>query len=207
MSLQDIFNTISEVTVVFASAGAIILGFSKFIGNIFANRYIERVKSDFEKEVVFHKAQLELLGSKATKLHEKRFEKIEELYKKLVTLEEKLKILTAKMKSVPFDKEQAEKQENERINQAGESFNSFHDFLRENRFFFPENTCIILDKLHQELWDSFYGYTTGIGYVEIDKKEAYKMKWASSNKVYEDLPPLIKQLENELRTLIEVEIK
>ena len=58
MIWQDIATIGAAVVVSLGGGGAIVLGLANFIGKILANKYVEKVKQEFQQELESHKTRL-----------------------------------------------------------------------------------------------------------------------------------------------------
>ena len=70
MNLSELVTIAALVMASLVGGGSIVLGFSRWIGRILADRYLERVKHDFHQEVESYKTQLK----KSEFLFQKEFE-------------------------------------------------------------------------------------------------------------------------------------
>ena len=60
MEWNEIWKIVLGITSSIGGIGLIILGLSKYIGKIFADKYIEKIKKNFEKEVEDYKTELDI---------------------------------------------------------------------------------------------------------------------------------------------------
>lgn len=70
MNLSELVTIAALVMASLVGGGSIVLGFSRWIGRILADRYLERVKHDFRQEVESYKTKLQ----KSEFLFQKEFE-------------------------------------------------------------------------------------------------------------------------------------
>lgn len=69
--LQNIINVISIVIVSVGGTGVIILGISSWIGKILLNKFAEKYKSKYEKEIESYKGEIDAQLNKLDKIEEK----------------------------------------------------------------------------------------------------------------------------------------
>lgn len=74
MDWSDILKIVSGLIISLGGAGAIILGFSKFIGELFAKRYVEKLKIRFQYEINSYQTQLDILKQTTLRYSDKQFE-------------------------------------------------------------------------------------------------------------------------------------
>ncbi|GAB6283504.1 MAG: hypothetical protein STSR0008_22770 [Ignavibacterium sp.] len=86
MEWNDIWKIVLSVITSRGGIGVIIIATSKYIAGIFANRYIEKVKKEFEKEVEEHKTQLDIRNSATLRYSDNQFENYSKLWSSLFEL-------------------------------------------------------------------------------------------------------------------------
>ena len=74
MEWSDIIKIITGLLVSLGGAGAIILGLSKFIGELFAKRYEQKIKASFQKDINEYQSQLDILKQTTLRYSDKQFE-------------------------------------------------------------------------------------------------------------------------------------
>ncbi|MDA3906949.1 MAG: hypothetical protein PF484_12835 [Bacteroidales bacterium] len=74
MEWEDIFKIITGLLVSLGGAGAIILGFSKFIGELFAKRYEQKIRASFQNDINTYQSQLDILKQTTLRYSDKQFE-------------------------------------------------------------------------------------------------------------------------------------
>lgn len=202
--MNNIIQIGLEVIAGIGGIGAIIIGIAKYVGKIFADKYIEKIKSDFEKEVNRHETQLKIIASRATKFHDKRLEKIEELYKKIIRLQEAMKPMTAKLKFYSADKMERDLEAFQPMIKARNCWEEFKDFYFENKIFFTIESCKLLDALTKDFLSSYISYHEANTY-EKPNKESAALKHEANEIIFKDIPPILDSLEKEFRLLIDVD--
>lgn len=79
MEWNEILKIVLGITSSIGGIGLIIIGLSKYLGKIFADKYIEKIKKDFEKEVEDHKTKLDIYKTVSLRYSNAQFE----LYSKM----------------------------------------------------------------------------------------------------------------------------
>ena len=74
MEWSDIIKIITGLLVSLGGAGAIILGLSKFIGELFAKRYEQKIKASFQKDINEYQSKLDILKQTTLRYSDKQFE-------------------------------------------------------------------------------------------------------------------------------------
>ena len=148
------------------------------------------------KSEVF-KAEISLDSYKKERLHEKRLLIISELYKKIVHLDLATKEMTAMFKPGGEDFQEKEK---ERIDRTGEAYNEFLLHYRENEIYFNPDTCVLLNKMiidyYDTLWDYSYEHRTGFK----NPKEYREI----IEKVDKEIPVVLESLKSDFRGALKV---
>lgn len=79
MNFNDILNAGLVIVGTIGGSGVIILGFSNYIGQLFAKRYEEKIKAKFQNDINSYQSQLDILKQTTIRYSDKQFE----LYSKL----------------------------------------------------------------------------------------------------------------------------
>jgi hypothetical protein len=164
----------------------------------------EEFKKNLEFSLETYKKSLEELNYKANKLHDRRIEIIPELYRIIVDLDMSMNSMTSLWKIVTGEKEIANLDEKKRIDKSSKHFNEYQEFYNKNRIYFPKNTCELLDKLRTEFWDGFWDYTFKYRLGSSDTQFNTQLAKKASEKVKNDIPPILKQLEDDFRKIMNV---
>ena len=67
-------------------AGAIFWKFSSYLGKLWANRYLEKIKNEYQKELENYKAELDLIKANILRYSDKQFELYSRLWEALCEL-------------------------------------------------------------------------------------------------------------------------
>lgn len=146
-----------------------------------------------------HKAELNLMFIKSSKLHKKRLEILVDLYKKMAALDRDMNIMIAYIKPIIED---AQKEEQQRIETAGKSYNDFQAFYSDNKIFFSEKICSGLDNLRDKYFDGYMDYTFSQRFGVSDFKFSMDIAKKASETVKKSIPGILKEIETEFRRLL-----
>ncbi|MGB8218705.1 MAG: hypothetical protein WCE94_15510 [Candidatus Methanoperedens sp.] len=86
MSWIEIFQIIAGVIVSVGGAGAIILALSSFLGKMWAEKHLESIKTEFQKEIEAYKSQLDILNQTSLRYSGQQFELYNKLWHSLYDL-------------------------------------------------------------------------------------------------------------------------
>lgn len=86
MNWNEIWKIVLGITTSIGGIGIIIVGISKLLGKIFADKYIEKIKKDFEKEVEEYKTGLDIHKSVTLRYSDAQFEQYSKLWASLYDL-------------------------------------------------------------------------------------------------------------------------
>lgn len=86
MSLNDVFKYISGVILSVGGAGAIFQKLSSYFGRIWAEKHLESIKKEYQKELEYYKAQLDLLKERSLLYSGRQFELYNKLWHSLYDL-------------------------------------------------------------------------------------------------------------------------
>lgn len=86
MEWSDIIKIITGLLISLGGGGAIILGLSKFIGELFAKRYEQKIKASFQKDINEYQSQLDILKQTTIRYSDKQFELYSILWSSLYDL-------------------------------------------------------------------------------------------------------------------------
>lgn len=74
MSWEDIAKIISTFIVSVGGSGAIILKLSSYFGNRWAEKHLEKIKKDYQKEIDHYKSQLDILKESSLRYSSQQFQ-------------------------------------------------------------------------------------------------------------------------------------
>lgn len=209
--MKNFFEVIGFVVASVGGAGVIIIGFSSWIGKIWANKlyenerrkqetYLKEIQNEFDIKLAEINSQLEKSKSQFELLNKERVEVIKNLYAKLVDMEDYLRIYFRGLTTGDID---ITTKTMEYVN-VENSVADFMDYNNHNRIFFEENVCheikemdaliTIILNIHLKLVES-----------PTEEEELEKQILELVNKLIKEEIPKIKQnLEDEFRRIIGV---
>jgi len=162
----------------------------------------EQHRIELDKILETHRSSLNLLNAKNSRLHDKQLQIITELYKRIVVMERAFREMTSLFKKVYSD---MEKEEQERVKCAEDSYNEYLIFYTENKIFFSEETSEFLDILRKQIWESNWDYTYKQRMGSDDRKTNWERFENAGKIISEKVPEVLKQLERNFRQLLTVE--
>ena len=169
------------------------------------------IQLSLDKNLENYKSKLEVLKLEfqvqLSQLYTKRYEIIAELYKHLSELNASLLDMTSSIHPIIAD---AEKEEKERIDRANNAFYHFSTHYIPNKIFFPKAISDKLDHIQKFHWSKSWDYQ----YIrnEVLRKNIPHETWKEffgksielSQKVREEIPVLLEEIETEFRQLLGV---
>ncbi|OIO03556.1 hypothetical protein COS16_07755 [Candidatus Desantisbacteria bacterium CG02_land_8_20_14_3_00_49_13] len=96
MSFVEIFKVISSVTISVGGAGFIFWKLSTYIGKIWAVKYLESIKKEYQKEIENYKLELDILKETSLRYSNRQFELYNDLWHSLYSLKLSADILWEK---------------------------------------------------------------------------------------------------------------
>lgn len=165
----------------------------------------EKAKLEFEKQVENYKATLNLFNSKQIKLYSKQASIIETLYKYLTDVQWKMLDMTALFRNVTGKDDQTiTAEELDRVQITAEAGNMFFEFYRNNKIYFNQETCELIESIQNQLRESHSDYSFKYVYGLPPSEMTYDMAKKANEKVREDIPKLLTTLENDFRECLGV---
>ncbi|WP_207516106.1 hypothetical protein [Longitalea luteola] len=155
-----------------------------------------------------YKSELNLHLSRQTSLHEKRLGIIDEMYKKLVHLDSSMRELTKPQ----FVIEDAEKEQQERVQKSQEAFIEYNNYFLLNRLYFNKEVSGLLENITKEY------ISANMDFFELRRLQSFMRGQLSqeqfenagrkvqdaSKRITEDIPQILRTLEEEFRKLLGV---
>ena len=86
MTLSEILNIGLVILGALGGSGAIIIGFSNYIGQLLAKRYEEKIKAKFQNDINEYQTQLDILKQTTIRYSDKQFENYSKLWATLYDL-------------------------------------------------------------------------------------------------------------------------
>jgi len=158
-------------------------------------------QTTLDGKLELYRAELNLQNYKSTQVYERQLNVIIDLHKKLIKLNREMQIMTAILKPVIKD---ADQEETERINSAGEAYNDFMIFYRDNLIFIPKDTIDKLDAIRDDYWSSLNDYSFGHNYG-IKDKFTFEKSIEAGKRLREKIQPAVDQLISDFRKLMGTE--
>ncbi|MGN4807878.1 hypothetical protein ACTFSP_09745 [Bacillus cereus group sp. MYBK108-2] len=169
------------------------------------NKELKRLEAEFkaltDRQIEDHKSELKKINDKYhitfSKLHEGRADTIKELYAMLVELEKSVESLTVlfelKIRTdiIPNTSE------------MGEKYHKFRSYYMENKIYFAEPTCELIDTIIIKYVEVIANYDV-YGHAKPDSETKKLFIQENLNSVKKEIPLLKKNLENEFRKLLGV---
>jgi len=174
----------------------------------FKNKLItENVKAnlEIEKQIENYKATLNLFNSKQIQLYSKQASIIETLYTYLTDVHWKMLDLTALLRNVTGkDDETISAEELERVDKTAEAGKIFFEYYRKNKIYFNQETCLLIESIQEKFRESHTDYSFKYLYGLPPSELTYNMAKNANEKVRDEIPKLLKTLENDFRECLGV---
>lgn len=198
MTIQEFIQYIGQPVLIVGAATYII----QKLGEYILDKRLKAYEKELDSKQALLEKEITLTIAKTSKLYEGRLSILRDIYKKIVTLHREMNVMTMRFKEIL---ENAEKEENERIENAGKAYNDFLLCYTENKIFITKRLDNHLEKLRQSYFDSYWDYTSGRSFGGVDFKFNYEQARIASDKVKNQIPPILDAIEIEFRKLLGVE--
>ena len=163
MTWHDMFRMISAVLFSFAGAASIMWPFSNFLGNLWAKRYLEKIKSEHQKELERYRTELDLIKNSFLRYSDKQFELYSSLWEALCELK--------------FSAEMLWREANHKnLINFSEKLRRATEKVEKSYLFIKEETYYTLSDLLRE----FSEYEIGKRKI-VDLKRSSKGRWPVNN--------------------------
>lgn len=213
---KDIFPLIRDLGVF----SLIVWGIQKIINNSSERKFADyksqidlqllSYKNQYDNQIEEYKSQLKFLNDRLASLHSERLKIIKELNDKLVKLNGAMLTLVSG-RFVNPDPVKDNEQEQQILEQANVTYQEFNNFILLNKIYFDKALADKLLKIREEYfraqWDFFepkrlreMGLTKGQAYPE-----SFKKVLAASDKIRDQIPLLIEEVEDDFRKLLGVD--
>lgn len=165
----------------------------------------EKAKLVFEKEIEGYRANLNLVFNKQIQLYTKKSEVIENLYHKLVELNLAILEMTLSFRNVTGkERQQIQKEEFERINDAAEKGNEFFKYYSSNKIYFDKDTCLLVEDVQKNFKEAHSDYSFKHTFGLSPSEMTYEMAKKASERVRTEIPKIMEKLEDEFRLTLGV---
>ena len=170
---------------------------------------IESIKNGYNTELTRLNAELDLINNqnnfKFSKLHEKRFEILELLYKAFNRKLRKLQNYISPVKYKP-EHQTFEEYEDELYKNYYDNHNEFVTLFTDNKIFLNEKIIELIDSYLKEELEIFHAYYENHFLTRTGDRPNLetRMKAVTAyKKVPEKISPILKEIENEFKELLE----
>lgn len=150
---------------------------------------LERLRADLSIATVEHNIQF-------TRLHEKRAEVIAETYARLTELHVALGDYVKIFEPV------GDKPKDERRQAVSKAHEAFITYYRTKKIFIPEASVTQIDSINQESISAFYSFLYEVEMVQAQGGHDAKRWLEILNKVKDEMPTALKELERDFRMLL-----
>lgn len=157
--LQNIVNVLSIVIVSVGGTGAIILGISSWIGKILLNRFAEKYKSKYEKEIESYKGEIDAKLNKLDKIEEKalyitkvnydnEYKIYMEIWPKLINcVNSTIRLYPRGIEDVPIDEKELENYKRDKYKEFVNNYMEFYNCIEKYAPFYKEEFYNILNTM------------------------------------------------------------
>lgn len=197
-TLQEILQFIGQPVLIVGAVTYII----QKLGEYAIDKRLKAYEKELDNKQALLEKEITLTVAKSSKLYEDRLGILRDIYKKIVTLHREMNVMTMTFKEILKN---AEKEENERIENAGKAYNDFFLCYTENKIFLTKKLDVKLKLLQDYYFDSYWDYTSGHNFGGMDFKFNYELAKEASVKVKIHIPPILDEIEIEFRRLLGVE--
>lgn len=160
--------------------------------------------NEFER----YKSELNLHLTRQTTLHEKRLTIIDEMYKMLITLDSGMRAMTG----MHLVFEDAEKENQVRVDTAQKAFADYNNYFLYNKLYFNKTISDLLENIRKEYFSANFDFFepkrlqsfTGGQPSREGYRAAVETSQAAAKRIKDDIPKILEQLEDEFRKLLGV---
>ena len=199
--MNDIVNLISVIIVSAGGTGAIILGLSNWIGKIWMNKFAEKHRVKYERELEVYRTELNARLNKFDKLQEKalyiskvnydnEYKIYMEIWQKLINCISDTNFLYPRgLVNVPIDKDEYEKYQEDKYKKYSDSYNDYSNCIEKYAPFykkkFYDQFIIIRNECHF-IGAQFFMYEFEVKYSESFRSERdLKISTKELKEIYE----------------------
>jgi hypothetical protein len=200
---MDIWELLLKLGV-FSAIGTGITYLLKTLGKQFMDQNLEIHKMQLNQQLQSHKAELDLINVKQSRLHDKRIETIQELYEKLTEFYLDLDTLIRWKNVTGLTEEQIKQQQFEEANKTFESGNKFTRYYTMNKLYFSVEMCEKIDEIIKEMRSCQYDLTIQYQWMNLSAEMTMDSFKKAREKLEKEVPKLKQQIENEFREILGV---
>ena len=159
--LKNIINVISIVIVSVGGTGVIILGISSWIGRILLDKFSEKYKAKYEKEIESYKGEIDVKLNKLDKIEEKalyitkvnydnEYKIYMEIWPKLIEcVNSTIKLYPRGIEDVPIDEKELENYKRDKYKEFVSNYIKFYNCIEKYAPFYKEEFYNILNSIKE----------------------------------------------------------
>ncbi|MVO07768.1 hypothetical protein GOQ30_01155 [Flavobacterium sp. TP390] len=177
----------------------------KQLGQNLINKDLKTYELELNKKAELYKQELFLISQKASKLHDKRIDRIEELYYMLNDFHNDMQIIVSWKIVTGMTKEEVQQQELNNVKKAETSGNKFLIYYMRHKLYFNLETCKLIDEIINLLKESHADFTFKYIFGPTSAEMEYENIKNATNKIRVKVPEIKIKLEENFRKIIGVE--
>lgn len=190
---------------IFTGIGGALTYLLKTLGKQFMDQNLEIHKMQLNQQLESHKAELELINVKQSRLHDKRIETIQELYEKLTEFYMDLDTLIRWKNVTGLSDDEIKKQQFEEANKTFESGSKFSRYYLMNKLYFSKEMCATIDEIIKEMRSCQYDLTIQYQWMNLSADLQMNSFKQAKEKLEKEVPMLKEQIETKFREILGVE--
>lgn len=189
---------------VFTGIGGALTYLLKTLGKQFMDQNLEIHKMQLNQQLESHKAELELINIKQSRLHDKRIDTFQELYEKLTEFYMDLDTLIRWKNVTGLSDEEIKKQQFEEANKTFESGSKFSRYYLMNKLYFSKEMCATIDEIIKEMRSCQYDLTIQYQWMNLSADLQMNSFKQAKEKLEKEVPMLKEQIETKFREILGV---
>ncbi|WP_341900744.1 hypothetical protein [Fluviicola taffensis] len=201
MNWETVLKEIGFVGII----GTLITWLIKQLGQNYLDKNLRSYELELTNRAELYKHELSLISQKASKLHEKRIERIEEIYSLLSNFHRDMGEIISWKVVTGMTPEEIKKQEIETVQKAGESGNLLFDYYLTNKLYFNDETCKYIDEIIKELRYGYSDLTFHYTFGNISPQMQFENVRKATVSIRETVPKIKKELEENFQKILGVE--
>ena len=179
--MQEILNVISLIIVSVGGTGVVILGISSFIGKIWINKFADKYRVKYEKELEGYKSEINSRLNKLDKIEEKalyiskvnydnEYKIYMEIWPKLIEcINSTLWLYPRGIENVPVDEKKLEMYKEDKYNDFREKYMEYNQCIEKYAPFYQKEFYNILNEIKEicfHIGDQYKMYEFDVKYNE-----------------------------------------
>ncbi len=218
MEVKTVLEIATAIIAGLGGGGAIVIGLSKFFGQYWADKMLEKEKSKHTKEIEDYKSKLKVeidkinaIQDKALYISKVQYDNEYRIYQEIWEVMHKCIIFTTALypqgiENVPSDEKEKEEYQTKKHREFANAFNTFSLTIDKYAPFYKEdfyNNFFEMRKYCSRMGSQFFHYEFDIKYnASFSAVRDQKMSTDEHREVYTTLHENIAQLRNKLRVEI-----